>query len=75
MTGYRNLAEKPQWEATIVPRPVFDSLAERQVWDDAIKANPRQPGEQAWQWMERVAMAAKSGLAPRLPYRDPGQEG
>ena len=75
MTGYRNLTDKPKWESVAVPRPSFDSMAERQVWEDAIRANPRLPGEEAWEWMERVAAAARIGSAPRLPYREPGEEG
>lgn len=74
MTGYRNLAEKPKWEATAVPKPSFDSMAERQLWEEAMRANPRQPGEEAWMWLDRVVLAAKSGRPARLPYREPGSD-
>ena len=70
-------AEKPvKWTPVEAPRSVFDSITERRRWEDALARNPRQPGDDVIEWIERVGAEARGDVdMGRLPYRDPGEEG
>ena len=72
--------EKPRvWTPVIVPKPAFDGPDETRRYQDAVVDNPRLPGEDIVEWMERLNSVARPGVLPeqRLPYvdRSPGEEG
>jgi hypothetical protein len=62
--------EAPKWEGVAVPKPSFESMAERSIWEEARISTPRLPGEESWRWIERIIAKAQ---APK-PLREPGSD-
>lgn len=61
-----------QWQAVVVPRPAYESLAQKMFYESA--ENQRQPGEGLPEWAERVRVAAEAagivGAQPG-PHEEP----
>jgi len=77
--GYRNRSAEPKkaWTPVIVPRPSYASADDARRWQEAVRATPRQPGEDPCDWARRVEVKAKGLPDPdvRLPYaREPGED-
>ncbi len=52
-------SERPRLEPVICPRPVFENVGEKLMFEYAVESTPRRAGEPLWEWMGRVAAAAK----------------
>jgi hypothetical protein len=62
------------WTPVVLPGEPFETAIERLRYEDAVRRNPRQPGEWVDAWAERVRAAAHGVEQSRLPYRDPADE-
>jgi hypothetical protein len=49
------------------PEPVFDGAEDKRRWEAAIEANPRTPGDDVVEWLDRVTRQAQG--------RQPGEDG
>jgi hypothetical protein len=59
--------KKTEWTAVVNPEPVFDGAEEKRRYENAVAANPRVPGDDVVEWLDRVTRQAK-GL------REPGED-
>lgn len=48
----------------IVPRPVFSGVSELRRYEEAVRLNPRKPGEGAMTYIARVAEAVQANREP-----------
>ena len=72
--GWSSDKPKKEWTPVINPTPVFDGPEEKRRYEDALARNPRVPGDDPVEWVERVCAEAKGerrpGIQYRLPYKD-----
>jgi len=68
--SFADAAEKPTWTPVVNPLPRYESLSEKQRWEQAAAENPIQEGEGRAAWSERVGAAARPVGDRQLPARD-----
>lgn len=75
--GWSSAEKSIKWLPVIAPTPDFSSPDEKRRYEDALARNPRQPGDDVIEWIERVGAEARGHVIDmgRLPYREPGEEG
>jgi hypothetical protein len=47
-----------EWKPVVKPGEPFADAIQRLTWEEAVRVNPRRPGESAEAWAERVRDAA-----------------